>query len=52
MGNNVILFKIVLSKMEALLPYDPSCPSVRWFVGWSVCHNVIKGLEVTLPCSF
>ena len=30
---------------EALLPYDPSCPSV----GQSVCHNFLKEKEVSLP---
>ena len=32
--------------------YDPSCPSVGRLVGWSVCHNFLKGWEVTLPCSY
>ena len=25
--------------------------SLGWSVGWSVCHNFLKGREVTLPCS-
>ena len=33
----------------------PMTPHVRPFVGWlvcmSVCHNFLKGREVTLPCS-
>ena len=27
-----------------------SCPSVGWSVGWLICHNFLKGLEVTRPC--
>ena len=26
-------------------------PFVSWSVGRSVCHNFLKGQEVTLPCS-
>ena len=25
---------------------------VGWFLGWMVCHNFLKGREVTLPCSY
>ena len=27
----------------------PVCPSVSWSEGWSVCHNLLKGTEVSLP---
>ena len=34
--------------LEVYFSYcNPSCPSV----GWLVCHNFLKGQEVTLPCS-
>ena len=26
--------------------------SIRLLVGRSVCHNLLKGREVTLPCSY
>ena len=26
--------------------------SFGWLVGWSVCHNFLKGCEDTLPCSY
>ena len=25
---------------------------VGWLVGWSVCHNFLRGREVTLLCSY
>ena len=36
--------------MEVKLPYDPSC--LCRSVSQSVCHNFLKGREVTLPCPF
>ena len=30
--------------LEVKLSYEPSCPSV----GWSVCHNFLKGREVSM----
>ena len=32
--------------MEMEIPFDPVCPSS---VGLSVCHNFLKGQEVTVP---
>ena len=34
------------------LLHEPSYPSVGWSVGWFVCHDFLKGQEVTLPCSY
>ena len=39
---------IILSE----IPYEPSCPSVGRLVALSVCHNFLKGQEVTLPCFY
>ena len=34
-------------------PFDPSCPSVGWFVGLMDClSDSFKGWEVSLPCSY
>ena len=39
-------------------PYESSCqcPLAGWLVSrlvfWLVCHNFLKGQEVTLPCSY
>ena len=59
-GRSVIEIKPISENLtEKLLgpPYEPSCPSFRLSVGWSarlvwssVCHNLLKGREVTLPC--
>ena len=41
--------------LEVQPPYDLACPSrmlVRRLVGWLVCHNFLKGRDVTLPCSY
>ena len=42
--------------LEVKLQYQPSCrPLVGYLgrlVGWSVCHNILKGREVTFPCHF
>ena len=32
--------------------FTPVCPSIGWLVGQSVCHNFLKGQEVSLPCSY
>ena len=34
----------VNSLLEVKLPYDPSCPSVCWLVGLSVCLSVCMSL--------
>ena len=42
--------------LEVKLQYQPSCrPLVGYLgrlVGWSVCHNILKGREVTFQCHF
>ena len=46
--------------LELKLPYDPLSVSVRrvgwlvvrsvgWLVGWLVCHDFLKGQDVSLP---
>ena len=35
-----------LPLLELKLLYDPVCPSVRQFVGRSVCHNFLQGRKV------
>ena len=34
--------------MKVKLPYDPAYPSVDRLVGRMVCHNFLKGQEVSL----
>ena len=42
--------------LEVQLPFEPSCPSVGWSVGWfvglSFCHKFLPGREVSLSCSY
>ena len=38
-----------LSLLEEKLAYDPSCPSVGWSVGRSVCQNMSK-FQLFFPC--
>ena len=45
----ITIYVCVYIYIEVELPFDPSCPSVGWLVGQSVCHNYRKGLKVTLP---
>ena len=43
---------IFIGNVEVLLLYDPNCPSIgrsiAWLFGRLVCHNFLKGREVTL----
>ena len=41
----------ILDNFEVFLPYEALSPPYDWLVGWSVCHNFLKGREVSLPCS-
>lgn len=40
--------QIKVKLLEVQLSNDPVC----LLVGWSVCHNNLKGWTVTLPCSY
>ena len=44
--------KCISGLLIVKVPYDPSCLSVGWMVGWSICSDFLKGLDVTLPCSY
>ena len=41
-------FKCSFYSKFSNFPYDPACPSVGWFDGWSVWHNFLEGREVKL----
>ena len=48
--NQTILTKKI--SIFPILPFRVSCPSIGWLVGLHICHNFLKGLAVTLPCSY
>ena len=47
MGRGYLLFRPSPALLfEVWLPYEPSCQSVGWLVGRSVCHNSYKGRKL------
>ena len=52
MGNNLTLLAINQYCWKWNFSFEPVCLSVGLSVGRFVCHNCLRGQEVSLPCSY